>query len=173
MKFFDTWFLDETVTRQRHGEKDVDWVYEEGLTPYGTKGYTKAINSEAYFRGNSTWCLNVLGVMTHWNYLSIAEEGDGRVAQASRIQAAHWEIIQNRKAPEETAENLVYSAEEYEVREDKATTVNDYIGEETVYFVSGEKEITNDAEWNKFISTLKSIGRDELMRVCQSAYDRQ
>lgn len=173
MKFLDTWYLDETMTRQRHGEKDVDWTYQEGTTPFGTKAYAKVINTQAYFSGNSTWCLNVLGIMTHWNYLLIAEEGEGRAAQASRIQGEHWKIIENGKQPEETAENLVYTNEEYQIREDKASTVNNYISTETTYFVSGEKDVRNDAVWNEFLSTLKSIGRDELMKVCQDAYDRQ
>jgi hypothetical protein len=40
------------------------------------------------------------------------------------------------------------------------------------YFVTGEKDPTNDTVWNEFLSTLKSIGRQELMEVCQKAYDR-
>ena len=63
--------------------------------------------------------------------------------------------------------------EEYEVREDKASTVNSFITTETNYFVSGEKNPADDTQWNEFLMTLKSIGREELMEVCQSAYDRQ
>ena len=173
MKFLDTFYTDETMTRQRHGEKDVDWVYEEKENAYGTKSYAKAINSEAYFSGNSTWCLNALGIMTHWNYLLIATEGEGRIAQASRLQSEQWDIYQNGKRPEEEAVNLIYTTDEYEIREDKASTVNSYITTETNYFVSGEKDPSNDGQWNEFLSTLKSIGRDELMKVCQDAYTRQ
>ena len=173
MKFLDTWYTDETMTRQRHGEKDVDWIYEEKENAYGTKSYAKAVNSEAFFSGNSTWCLNVLGIMTHWNYLLTATEGEGRIAQASRLQTEQWDIYQNGKKPEEEAINLVYTTEEYEVREDKASTVNSFITTETNYFVSGEKNPADDTQWNEFLMTLKSIGREELMEVCQSAYDRQ
>jgi putative aldouronate transport system substrate-binding protein len=173
MKFLDTFYLDETMTRQRHGEKDVDWLYEEGTNAYGTQSYAKAVNSEAFFSGKSTWSLNTLGIMTHWNYLLIAQEGEGRIAQASRLQTEQWDIFQNGKRPEEEAVNLVYSAEEYEIREDKASTVNNYITTEVNYFVSGEKDASDDAVWNEFLSTMKSIGREELMKVCQDAYNRQ
>lgn len=173
MKFMDVFYLDETMTRQRHGEKDVDWVYEEAENAYGTTSYAKAVNSEAFFSGNSTWCLNVLGIMTHYNYLLTATEGEGRIAQASRLQTEQWDIIQKGKRPEEEAVNLVYSTDEYEIREDKASTVNSYITTETNYFVSGEKDPSDDTAWNEFITTLNAIGRNELMEVCQNAYDRQ
>lgn len=173
MKLLDVFYLDETMTRQRHGEKDVDWVYEEKENAYGTKSYAKAINSEAFFGGNSTWCFNALGIMTHWNYLLTATEGEGRIAQASRLQTEQWEIFQNGKRPEEEAVNLVYSTEEYEIREDKAGTVNNYITTEVTYFISGEKNPSDDTVWNEFLSTMKSIGREELMKVCQDAYSRQ
>ena len=44
---------------------------------------------------------------------------------------------------------------------------------ETNYFVTGEKNPADDTQWNEFLMTLKSIGREELMEVCQSAYSRQ
>ena len=173
MKFLDTWYTDETMTRQRHGEKDVDWKYEEKDNAYGSKSYAKVINPEAFFSGDCTWGLNVLGIMTHWNYLLIAEQGEGRIAQASRLQAEQWDVFQNGKRPEEEAVNLIYTTEEYETREEKAGTVNTYIMTETNYFVSGEKDPNNDAQWNEFLTTLKSIGRSELQEVCQNAYDRK
>lgn len=102
-----------------------------------------------------------------------ATEGEGRIAQASRLQTEQWDIYQNGKRPEEEAINLVYTTEEYEVREDKASTVNSFVSVETTRFVSGETDPSNDTQWSEFLSTLKAIGRQELMDVCQSAYDRQ
>lgn len=67
----------------------------------------------------------------------------------------------------------MFFVEQIVVREDKASTVNSFITTETNYFVSGEKNPADDTQWNEFLSTLKAIGRQELMDVCQSAYDRQ
>ena len=116
--------------------------------------------------------MNVLGIMTHWNYLLTETKGEGRIAQASRLQTEQWEILQNGKKPEEEAIDLVYTNEEYEIREDKSGTVNSFISSEAIYFVSGEKDPTNDTVWNEFLATLRSLGREQLMNVCQSAYDR-
>ena len=172
MKFLDTWYLDETITRQRHGEKDVDWEYVEGKNAYGTESYTKAINSEAFFSGNSTWCSNVLGIMTQENYLLISQEGEGRIGQASRLQREQWEVLQDGKRPKEEAVRMIYTDAEYELREEKAGTMNTYVIDEVIQFVAGEKDPSNDAQWNEFLSTLETLGREELMKVCQSAYER-
>ena len=173
MKFLDTFYMDETMAIQRHGEKDVDWVEEEGKTPYGTDAHIKVINSEAFFSGNSTWCHNTLGIMTHWNYLAINQEGEGRLAESSRLQKELWAVMNDGKAPKEKAANLVYTDEEYAVREEKAGTVDSYILSESTLFVSGEKNPTDDAAWNEFLDTLKEIGRNDLLKVCQSAYSRK
>jgi len=173
MKFLDAWYMDETIAVQRHGEKGVDWIEEEGKTPYGTDAHIKVVNSEAFFSGSSTWAINVLGVLTHWNYLAIQQEGTGRIAQSGRIQSELWDVMQNGKKPKETAANLIYTDEEYELREEKAGTIDSYIVSETILFVSGQKDPSDNAVWNEFLSTLKGLGRKELLDVCQSAYSRK
>lgn len=172
MKLLDTFYLDETMTRQRHGEKDVDWVYEEGENAYGTQSYAKIINSEAFFGGSSTWHSNALGIMTHKNYLPIAQEGEGRIGQASRLQKEQWQIIQNANIPEEMAENLIYTNDEYATREQYAGTADAFISSEVISFVSGGKNASDDAQWNTYLSTLESLSRETLLKVCQDAYDR-
>lgn len=174
MKLIDAFYMDETITRQRHGEKDVDWTYEEGENLVGSKSYAKPLNSEAFFSGNSTWCLNVLGIMTQWNYLQVADDGgSSRLADCNRLANEQWNIMQDGKQPKEDASKLVYTKEEYETREEKAGTVGSYIGEQIVLFVSGEKNPKDDAAWNEFMTTLDQIGRSELMEICQKAYDRK
>lgn len=173
MKFIDAFYEDETITRQRHGEKDVDWVYEEGENVIGSKSYTRALNSEAFFSGNCTWCLNACGIMTQENYLLVKDEGEGRIAQASRLAKEQWDIIETGTQPKEKASNLTYTKEEYQTREDKAGTVNSYINEHIILFVSGEKNVKDDTTWNEFMKTLDELGRNELLEVCQKAYDRK
>ena len=174
MKLIDTFYLDETISRQRHGEKDVDWVYEEGKNQVGTDSYVKPMNSEAFFGGNATWCLNACGIMTHWNYLQVADDGaSSRQADCNRLAKEQWTIIENGNAPKEEATRLIYTSEEYEIREEKSGTVGSYINEQVLLFVSGEKNPKDDAAWNEFLTTLDNLGRSELMDICQQAYDRK
>ena len=173
MRLLDAFYLDETITRQRHGEKDVDWTYGEGDNAYGSKSYTNVKNPEAFFSGSSTWAGNVLGIMTHWNYLGVKPEAEGNVKEGHRLAGEQWNLMQNQKRPAETADNLIYTKEEYEIRENKASTVSSFISKEVVLFIAGENDPTNDAAWNEFLTTLESLGRSELMKICQDAYDRK
>ena len=81
--------------------------------------------------------------------------------------------MKDGKKPKETAENLVYTAEEYKKREEKAGTVDSYIVSESISFVTGQKDPKDDAAWNEFLETLKDLGRNELLKVCQGAYSRK
>ena len=172
MKFIDTFYLDETISRQRFGEKDVDWSYKEGKNACGTDSYVNVINGDAFFSGTSTWCRNMSGIMTQWNYLDVPEAAVTTNSIESLV-AEQWALSQEGKRPEERATRLVYTTEEYATREEKSGNVLTYINEQVVLFASGEKDPRDDAAWNEFLTTLDSIGRGELMDICQKAFDRK
>ena len=81
--------------------------------------------------------------------------------------------MHNAKEAEERCIYMVYTQDEYELREDKQGVVNSYINEQVTQFFSGQKNPADDAQWNEFLNTLKEIGREELMEVAQNAYDRK
>ena len=179
IKFLDAFYLDECVTRQRHGVKDVDWFEEKGKNAYGTESYARCINSEAFFDGSLNCTLgNLLGIMTHWNYLLVAETAEtsdnNRIVQASRLQTEQWDVRENKgKKREGILDALIYTTKEYETREEKAGNVSSYVSEQTVLFMKGEKDVSDDKAWNEFKSTLNSLGRGEMMKIAQDAYDRK
>lgn len=174
MKFLDLFYEDETITRQRHGVKDKDWEYVEGTSTVGEPAYTRVLNELAYTEGDSTWCGNMLGIMTHWNYLSVSDNAaTERIAESHRLSGEAWEIIKNANEPKERCNYLVYTQEEYELREEKAGLMNTYVNEEMTKFVSGVTNPKDDAQWNEFLTNLDSLGRVELMEVAQNAYSRK
>jgi putative aldouronate transport system substrate-binding protein len=160
MLFLDAFYTDEAVTRQRHGEKDVDWYYEEGKNAYGTDSYARVINSQAFFDGTMNCTMgNMLGIMSHWNYLLVKETEetttDNRAIQAARLQTEAWDIHENKgKQQAGVVDQLVYTTEEYDEREAKAGSMDAYLGEQLVLFMQGEKNPHNDADWNEFTKTL-------------------
>ena len=179
MKFLDAFYTDECVTRQRHGVKDEDWYYEEGENAYGTKSYAKIVNPDVFFDGSLNKTLgNKLGIMTHWNYLSVKETAEtnsnNRIVQASRLQTELWDIHENSgKKQAGVVGDLVYTQEEYDVREEKYATMNSYTNEQVVLFMQGEVDPSNDKDWDEFTATLTDLGRKELMKIAQSAYTRK
>lgn len=178
MMFLDAFYLDETVTYQRHGVKDVDWKYEEGLNSYGTKSYARIINDQAIFDKTLNRTLgNLLGITTHWNYMPIDENAENstntRAIEAARLQREQWDIMKNEGKKREAAlDRLVYTTEEYDIREQKASAVSSYISDHLALFMQGEKNPSDDVEWKKFTSTLETLGRPDLMKVAQDAYSR-
>lgn len=179
MLFMDAFYTDECVTRQRHGEKDVDWYYEEGENAYGTKSYARCINSQAFFDGTMNCTLgNLQGIMSHWNYLLVAETAettdDNRVVQASRLQREAWDIRQNSgKKQAGIVGDLVYTKEEYDEREAKIGKLDSYVGEQMVLFMQGERNAKDDGEWEDFTSTCTTLGRKRMLEIAQNAYKRK
>jgi hypothetical protein len=161
----------------RHGEKDVDWTYEEGTNLHGTKSYVKVLNEEAFSdRSLNITVGNWLGIMTHWNY-SALEEDDSVLSNygknSNRLYKEQWKYMLEGKRPEEPLGDLVYTTEEYDKREEKAGTSNEHITSTAVLFISGEKDPSDDAVWNTYLQEVKQLGREELQKIAQAAYDRK
>ncbi|MBQ7247278.1 MAG: extracellular solute-binding protein [Lachnospiraceae bacterium] len=174
MKFLDLFYDDETVSRQRHGVEGVDWVRYDGTNGSGTKSYVKQINSEAFFEGKSTWGGNMLGILTDYNYLTVSEEAaTERIAQTQRLVKETWDLMHAAREAEERAVHLVYTPEEYSVREEKQNLATTYLVEQITLFFAGEKDPSDDAQWNEFLDTLTGLGRKELLDIAQHAYDRK
>lgn len=174
MKFLDLFYTDETISFQRHGVEGTDWVREEGKNNMGTDSYVKVVNTEAFFSGNSTWNKNMLGIMTHWNYLGVTQtEAEGRMGDLSRLGLENIEIQKTGKQAEERCIYMIYTTEEYEIQEEKLSNCNTYITEMIAKFFAGEKDPANDTDWNTFLSNLEKLGRSDLMKVAQDAYSRK
>lgn len=174
MQFMDAFYDDETIARQRHGEKDVDWVFYDGHNGSGTKSFVKQINSEAFFGGNSTWGGNMLGICTDYNYLTVAEEAStDRIRETQRLVKETWDLMHNANEAKERANYLVYTEEEYKAREEKNGPMQSYLSTQVTLFVAGEKDPTDDGQWQEFLDTLDKLGRKEMMAITQAAYDRK
>jgi len=173
MKFMDLFYTDDVITAQRHGKEGVDWENVEGENYFGTKSHVKVINTEAYTKGNSTWCLNVLGITTHYNYLVILQEGEGRVSDVSRLLKETYEIQTKGTPAEERAIYMSYTTEEYETQETYTTPVSNYVNEAMTNFFSGEKNPASDTDWNEYLQNLETTGRSKLLKVAQDAYNRK
>ena len=68
--------------------------------------------------------------------------------------------------------NVSFTAEEAEVRADHQTDIETYRDEMMTKFIIGEVDIMDDDTWNTYISTLDSMGLEELTKVYADAYAR-
>lgn len=173
MKLIDALYSDESIMRARHGQRDVDWTYNKGVSSYGTEAYVNIVNGDAFFNGNSTWCKNPAGIMRHDNYIAVEVKGEGTRAEYSRMQKESWEIMKNAKQPKELAIRLLYTQDEYETRENYKASVEGYYREQVNLFAAGQLDPNSDAAWNQYKTKLYEIGRDKLVKVAQDAYNRK
>ena len=106
--------------------------------------------------------------------MSVHQEGTGRIAEIDRLHKEQWNIYNNSgKKTEGQLDGLIYTSEEYEVREMKAGEVASYLSSQELLFSKGELDVKDDKVWNEFLQTLDSLGRGELLKIAQDAYDRK
>ena len=91
----------------------------------------------------------------------------------SGLQKETWDIIASAEQPKEKAIRLLYTQDEYAVREEFHSTATNYYRKQVNLFISGHLDPNDDAAWNEYKTTLYDIGRDKLMKVAQDAYDRK
>lgn len=174
MRLLNLFYQDETISRQRHGEKGVDWTEEEGELAFGGTGYIKLIDSSAFFKGNKTWCVNVGGIMTPQNYLATmnaTRHYDEVIQQLSRASAEN--VISKASQPDEVCQDLIYTAEQYEQRSQYNNPIVSYALEQRNLFILGTLDPNNDAQWKTYLSELDRQGLAIYISVMQEAYDAQ
>jgi len=68
--------------------------------------------------------------------------------------------------------NVSFTAEEAETRADYQTDIETYRDEMMTKFIIGEADIMDDDTWNTYLSTLDSMGLEDLTKVYADAYAR-
>ena len=172
MKLLDFFYLDETVTRMRRGEKDVDWEVKGGVDITGIEVPNSTINGQAFFEGNQTWNMNILGVLTPENFSVAMETSDKGETRAAKLLAESHQIMMNYPVKDKTVRNLEYTAAEYEVKEEYESTINSYVLEQAKLFVMGTSNINSDSDWNAYVKQIEELRISEVLKIKQSAYDR-
>ena len=174
MRFLDFFYLDETVTRMRFGEKGVDWEYAEGISITGEASKIQVVNGDAFFKGNSTWCVLGNCILTPENYYSIMNDAaTPRDKESDRLNQEAWKQMHSDRVNEEVLGTLIYTNEEYEVRSEYWGMYLDYVAEARDLFITGKLDPSSDADWQDYTTTLKNLGQKELLEVAQDAYDRR
>ena len=173
MEFIDFFYEDESITRARHGEKGVDWEEgEEGIDTYGNKVKTYVKNGQAYFEGSQTWGFVPTGILNAACYNGIASADNISGQRVSRILKGSVELMNTCPIKEDTVRNLSYTIEEDDVNEKYVATIAEYMTSMRLNFVIGSADINNDAVWNEYVNQFDELGLAEVLKVKQSAYDR-
>lgn len=175
MKFLDAFYMDETTTRVRHGEKGTDWKVASEPQPNAFNGMStiEIVNPDAFFSGNRTYSSNGPSIATPENYLAIAVKGKGRYAESARLLNEMTNSMLAFKKPAEVAVNLVYNLDEYTERSDISASRGSYISQTRSKFITGDMDISDNKVWKEYLDTLDKYREKRYVEIVQSAYDRQ
>ena len=181
-KMFDYMLSEEGTLRSQIGELDVDYVMpDEGalgingkpalykLLPNATTGGTAGDESTTAMA----------------NVFPANRTNDFRLGEMANYDDPETQWLQEPRLYNESAkyfapyadEHMMYpgavnlTAEESEKINFMKTQINDYVKENIVLFLAGEKSF--DADWDSFIAEFDNLKLDEYMELRQMAYTRQ
>lgn len=181
-KMFDYMLSEEGTLRSQIGELDVDYVMpDEGalgingkpalykLLPNATTGGTAGDESTTAMA----------------NVFPANRTNDFRLGEMANYDDPETQWLQEPRLYNESAkyfapyadEHMMYpgavnlTAEESEKINFMKTQINDYVKENIVLFLAGEKSF--DTDWDSFIAEFDNLKLDEYMELRQMAYTRQ
>ena len=171
MKLLDLFYKDETVTRMRHGEKDVDWKYiEEGTAKnvLGDDAKFELLQTAEAGTNKSGWGINGNSIFTSENYLP-AYKSD---VQTDRLCMEAWEIQKSSNIKKETIARMDYTDDEMDERQKIEGLIKSEVASARDLFITGTKDPSDDAQWNAYIKSLEDLELDKLMDLFQKVYDK-
>ena len=180
-KMFDYMMSDEGTLRSQIGEEGVDYVLpEEGKL--GINGKPALYSLLVQGKGGagtdeSTTCMPNVFPSNRTSDFRLGEEADYSKPETQWQQEPrlynesyeHFMPYADESMMYPTAVNL--TSEEAEEINFMSTQINDYVKENIVLFLAGEKSF--DTDWDAFIAEFDNLNLTEYMELRQMAYTRQ
>ncbi|NLW79682.1 MAG: extracellular solute-binding protein [Ruminococcaceae bacterium] len=170
-RLFDLMLSEEACLMGRYGEQGVDWNFAPAgaVSIYGTPATIEIIHqlwntpqnkhlmqigpyvSRPQYSGGVTWS----GSTTDGEYMN---------AQAALLYQAY--------EPEEFVGVLIYTSEEEAQIQDIRAGIEAHVRQAAIHFITGARDITDDAAWQSHIAEYDALGLQTFLAVAQAACDR-
>lgn len=170
----------EEAMSQRYGIKEVHWTtdpekMDNYIFEYEASGYPRlyaTLDDTSYTAvQNHNWRASTPWINGHELDMSWAIETKENVANGVSIlfRPDHFERYVPH-AKDEIIGSLNYIAEEAEIISDLSVSINNYVNESIVAFITGNKSFD---EWDSYKAEIESMGIDQYIETMQAAYDRK
>ena len=182
-RLLDAMADEEMSISMRRGEKGVDWEYvDEGEAIYNTLelvdgAYTKTIGTSNVWNeeNNKIWHSNIFNILPpalNGSGLSSYDGGEITDPKTYLEYVLCYPSVGRRynMHPDEMPIKITYNEEETNQINDIKNSIQTYVNESIVRFVTGDLDIEKD--WDSYLAELESIGLAQYMEVSQVAYDR-
>jgi putative aldouronate transport system substrate-binding protein len=173
MRFLDFFYTDESVTRNRHGEKDVNWKYveEKEENIFGGTSNIKFLGDKDI--ESARWGIHLPSIYTDENYLTIVDRSTERSTNSARLLKEQTQIMTTWKRPDQLTSNLEFTTDEDDELDSIDATLTSYALESLSLFITGDKDPNNDADWNKYVQTMEEYNLSKKVDIYQAAFDRK
>lgn len=181
-KMFDYMLSDEGTLRSQQGEEGVDYTLpEEGKTGINGKPALYFPIPTAVKGGSggeeSTTCMPNVFPSNRTSDFRLGEQADYSDPETQWLQEPRLYNESYKYFMPYADESMMYpsavnlTTEEAEKINFMSTQINDYVKENIVLFLAGEKDV--DAEWDAYVAEFDNLNLDEYMELRQMAYTRQ
>lgn len=177
--FLDFLKSEEATLRGRYGTRGEHWEYLD--KDKGAKSRLHDLGYEAFFEltgpgmwgqpSDANWQNNSGLLLTNRVMAGGADiPFEDPAMQHRRALTIDGLVMRQGKRPDEIVGRLTYNQEELDKMGDIAATVNSYINESRVRFITGELDIEKD--WDNYVNDLNKMGIEKYIEVTQEFYNR-
>lgn len=164
----------ESAIFQRYGQKDLHWVYTEGMTDsMGQTAMFEVLDDSVYSGQNNINWHSISGTIYPYNVYAPAYVDDGSYAsRLTDLKMAYRDNILSKEGPAEISNGLVYTVEETNAISEISSNLLDYMEQARAMFVTGVMDPNSDADWQTYLSNMEAQGLTTYLETAQAAYSR-
>ncbi len=169
---FDFMLSEEACLRGRYGEQGMDWdIPKDGqVSIYGTPA-TIEIKNQLWNNPQNKHLKQIVPYVSRPEYSGgVTWDGNATDGEYMNAQAAMKYVPFE---PQELIGALVYSSAEDEIIQELQPKIEGYTKNAIIDFITGEKDVYDDAEWGAYVDGYAQTGLYEFLKTVQSAYDRE
>jgi putative aldouronate transport system substrate-binding protein len=168
---FDLMLSEEASLMGRYGTRGEDWDFagQGEVSIYGTPATIHITNQLWNTTQNKHLCQ--IGPYVSRPKFSGGVTWDGNVTDGEYMNA-QAALQYKDYAPEEYVKALIYTPEEDAAVRDIRTGIEAHIRETMIAFITGEREVESDSEWDAYRREFDKLGLAEFLKAAQVAYDR-
>ncbi len=170
-QLFDLMLSEEASLMGRYGEQGVDWDFAEPgeVSIYETPATIRIIN-QLWNTTQNKHLMQICPYVSRSKY-SGGVTWNGEKTDGEYMNAQATSLYQDCE-PDEFVKVLIYTPEEEEQIQKIRTDIEAHVGETVIAFITGERDIYDDSEWQKVVEEFDDLGLNEFLSVAQIAYHR-
>ncbi len=172
----------EGYLRQRWGEKGVDWDWIEDTDKKDLAKGNGVLGGDARivlysdgFRQNCRWFWGIQAYADETTYQAYQDPADTSFqAQMYKIASQNIQLRKEAGAPADEFLVFIRTLEEDEIYSETGTELGSYINKAKDEFVTGIRNINDNAEWQAYLKDLNDLNiNGAYTELAQASFDRQ